>query len=149
MLTCSCSIDSSEIGATLVRSPGCAPRPKEVLKYEPSTVMLLRRLSWPAKELPDACGVRRVRSPMRPVIVGSNAISERLTDVAAPVRAELKTVSDCAVTVTVSCTEIERTVIGRSVATPRLTCTSDCVNGSKGAGPAPGKREVTGWGPPA
>ena len=43
---------------------------------------------------------------MRPLIVGSSAISARLTDVAAPVRAELNTVSDCAVTVTVSCTEI-------------------------------------------
>ena len=39
-------------------------------------------------------------------IVGSVAISSRLTDVAAPVRAELKIVSDTAVTVTVSCTAI-------------------------------------------
>ena len=43
---------------------------------------------------------------MRPDTVGSVAISSRLTEVAAPVRAELKTVSDCAVTVTVSCTAI-------------------------------------------
>ena len=32
MLTCTCSIASSEIGATLVRSPGCRPRPNELLK---------------------------------------------------------------------------------------------------------------------
>ena len=63
-------------------------------------------------------------SLMRPETVGSVAISSRLTEVAAPVRAELNTVSDCAVTVTVSCTEMARTVIGRSVATPRLTMTS-------------------------
>jgi hypothetical protein len=93
--------------------------------------------------LPDACGVRRVRSPMRPVMVGSSAISERLTEVAAPVRAELNTVSDCAVTVMVSCTEIDRTVMGKSVATPRLTCTSVCVNGSKAALPDPVKATVT------
>ena len=37
-------------------------------------MMLLRRLSWPAKSrLPLACGVRRVMSPMRPVNVGSVA----------------------------------------------------------------------------
>src|SRR5262245_39927353 len=143
MLTCSCSIDSSEIGATFVRSPGAEPRPNELLKYEPSTVMLFRRLSCPANELPDACGLRRVRSPMRPLIVGSSAVSEPLTEAAAPVRAELNTVSDCAVTVMVSCTEIDRTVIGKSVATPRLTCTSACVNGSKAAVPDPVNATVT------
>ncbi len=31
-LTCTCSIASSEIGATPVRSPGCPPRPNELLK---------------------------------------------------------------------------------------------------------------------
>ena len=71
MLTCTCSSDSSEIGATLVRSPGCEPRPKELLKYEPSTVMLLSRLSWPANEVPLACGVSRVTDSNRPEIVGS------------------------------------------------------------------------------
>ena len=70
-------------------------------------------------------------------------MSARLTDVDAPVRAELNTVSDCAVTVMVSCTEIERTVIGRSVAIPRLICTSACVNGSNAAVPAPVNATVT------
>ena len=46
-LTCTCSIASSEIGATPVRSPGWPARPNELLKYEPSTVMLFARLSWP------------------------------------------------------------------------------------------------------
>ena len=32
MLTCTCSIDSSEIGATLVRSPGAEPSPNALLK---------------------------------------------------------------------------------------------------------------------
>ena len=47
-LTCTCSIASSEIGATPVRSPippVVTPRPNELLKYEPSTVTLFARLS--------------------------------------------------------------------------------------------------------
>ena len=71
-LTCTCSIASSEIGATPVRSPMppvVAPRPNELLKYEPSTVMLFVRLSWPANvPMPPYCGVSRVMSVMRPVI---------------------------------------------------------------------------------
>lgn len=51
--------------------------------------------------------------------------------VAAPVRVELKTSDVDAVTVTVSVTAMERTVIGTSVATPRLTVTLSCVSGSK------------------
>ena len=59
-LTWICSIACGEIGATPVRSPGVLPRPNELLKYEPSTVMLFMRLSWPANDSPLACGVRRV-----------------------------------------------------------------------------------------
>ncbi len=64
--------------------------------------MLCWRLSWPANELPVACGVMRVMSLMRPEIVGKSAMSTRLTDVAAPVLEELNTGSACAVTVTFS-----------------------------------------------
>ena len=96
-LTCTCSIASSEIGATPVRSPGWPPRPNELLKYEPSTVMLFIRLSWPANvPLPPYCGVRRVMSLMRPETVGSTSSSSRVTDVAAPVRVELNTGLDFA-----------------------------------------------------
>ena len=94
-LTCTCSIASSEIGATPVRSPMppvVTPRPNELLKYEPSTVTLFARLSWPANvPLPPYCGVRRVMSVMRPETVGSDARSSRRTAVAAPVRFELNT----------------------------------------------------------
>ena len=85
-LTCTCSIASSEIGATPVRSPGWPPSPNELLKYEPSTVMLFIRLSWPAKvPEPPYSGERRAMSLMRPEIVGSVASSSRSTAVAAPV----------------------------------------------------------------
>ncbi len=94
--------------------------------------MLLRRLSWPAKEpLAPACGVKRVMSPMRPVSVGRVAMSTRLTAVAAPVRLELKTGSTVAETVTVSCTAMARTRKVRSIPIPSVTCTSSCVCGSK------------------
>src|SRR5712692_1351418 len=104
--TCTCSIASSEIGATPVRSPMApvvTPRPNELLKYEPATVTLFARLSWPAK-VPDPpyCGVRRVMSVMRPEIVGRLARSSRMTAVAAPVCDVLKTGSLVPTTVMVS-----------------------------------------------
>ena len=82
-------------------------------------------------------------SPMRPPTVGSVASVSRDSAVAAPVRVELKTVSDCAVTVTVSVTVMGRTVMGRSVATPRFTITSSRVSGAKAAAPVPVKATVT------
>ena len=124
MLTCTCSIASIEIGATPVRSPGWPPRPNELLKAAPLTVMLFMRLSAPPNELaPEVCGVRRVKSLIRPRTVGSVASVSRLTAVAAPVRAELNTALDSAVTVTVSVTEIGLTSMLRSVETPRLIST--------------------------
>ena len=89
MLTWIASIASSEIGATPVRSPGWPARPNELLKYAPSTMMLFRRLSTPAKDDPLACGVRRVKSSMRREIVGSCSSACRGTVVAAPVRVVL------------------------------------------------------------
>src|SRR5215510_6525807 len=116
--TCTCSIASSEIGATPVRSPMppvVTPSPNELLKYEPSTVMLLARLSWPAKlPEPPYCGVRRVMSVMRPEIVGSAARSSRITAVAAPVWVELNTGSLCPTTVIVSETAATFSVNSRS-----------------------------------
>ena len=85
-----------------------------MLKDEPSTVMLFIRLSAPAKLLPLDCGVRRVTSLILPFSVGMRAISARPTDVAAPVRLELKTGSTLAVTVTSSCTAMAVTVNDRS-----------------------------------
>ena len=143
-------MDSSEIGATPVRPPGWpSPRPNGLLKYDPSMVMLFCRLSWPAKEVPLAWGVSRVMSLTLPEMVGSNPISTRATDVAAPVRLELKTGSICPVTVTVSCTAIGRTMNARSVAMPRLTWTSSCVSGAKAVPPPPPLNViVTEYGPP-
>ena len=43
--------------------------------------MLLRRLSWPANDVPLACGVSRVIDSSRPEMVGSVAMSSRPTDV--------------------------------------------------------------------
>ena len=88
---------SSGMGATPVRPPGWPARPKELLKYDPSTVMLFSRLSCPANDVPDACGVRRVKSPMVREIVGSVWMASRLTLVAAPVRVALT--APCPVTV--------------------------------------------------
>src|SRR5436190_2802509 len=90
-----CSIAASEIGATFVRSPGPPPRPNELFRYEPSTVMLLKRPSVPAIEQPvesvqpPEYGLRRVTDSSRPEIVGSEASAWRLTCVDAPVRSEL------------------------------------------------------------
>jgi hypothetical protein len=71
--------------------------------------MLFRRLSWPANELPLACGVRRVKSLIRPLIVGRLAKSLRVTCVAAPVRLEPNTGSVSPVTVTDSWIAMART----------------------------------------
>ena len=120
---------------TPVRSPGWPPRPKELLKYEPSTVMLLSRLSWPTKEPPNAppvyCGLRRAKSLMRSRTVGSVCSASRFTVVAAPVRAELKTSEVWAVTVTSSVRAAWPRVSSRSASTPRLTTTSFRVCGWK------------------
>ena len=64
--------------------------------------MLFSRLSWPAND--SAAGLRRQADidSSRPEIVGSVASVSRLSVVAAPVRSELNTGSDCAVTVTSS-----------------------------------------------
>ena len=120
--TCTWSIASSEIGATPVRSPMppvVTPRPNELLKYEPSTVTLFARLSWPAK-VPDPpyCGVRRVMSVMRPVIVGRVARSSRMTAVAAPVCDELNTGSLVPTTVIVSAIVATFSENSTSCATP-------------------------------
>src|SRR3989454_2246670 len=95
---------SSETGATPVRSPGCPASPNELLKYEPSIVVLLNRLSWPANENPNDMGlywgVRRRRSSTRRLMVGRWAICAVAMVVAAPVRSELNTGLLVAVTVT-------------------------------------------------
>ena len=84
--------------------------------------MLLARLSWPANvPLPPYCGVRRVMSVMRPLIVGSVARSSRVTAVAAPVRPELNTGSLWPTTVIVSETLATFSEKSRSWVTPRLT----------------------------
>jgi hypothetical protein len=54
MFTCNSSIASKLIGATPVRPPGEPAKPKELLKIEPSMVILFNLLSWPPKELPFA-----------------------------------------------------------------------------------------------
>jgi hypothetical protein len=72
-LTCTCSMASSEIGATPVRSPGWPPRPNELLKYDPSIVMLFMRLSWrrPSRRWRAPCG----RSIERFDVVGIAMVS--------------------------------------------------------------------------
>ena len=110
--------------------------------------MLFCRLSWPANDRPVACGVNRVRSAMFPDTVGIVAMSDRLTDVDAPVREELNTGSTCAVTVISSCTAIGCTENRRSVPTPRLTMMSTCVSGVNAVPPAPTYATVTLYGPP-
>src|SRR5437762_13666280 len=92
------------MGVTPVRSPGCPASPNELLKYEPSMVMLLKRLSWPANENPKDIGlywgVSRRRSSTRRVMVGKWPICAVEMVVAAPVRSELNTELVVAVTVT-------------------------------------------------
>ena len=95
-----------------------------MLKYEPSTVMLFIRLSWPAKvPAPPYCGDRRAMSLILPETVGSVASSSRSTAVAAPVCVELNTGSLRPTTVTVSAIVATFSLNSRSVAVPRLTVT--------------------------
>ena len=77
------------IGDTPVRAPGCEPRPNELLKYDPSSVTLFRRLSWPANDEPTDCGVRRVKSVIVRPIVGNAAMTSFVIVVDAPVACEL------------------------------------------------------------
>ena len=80
-LTWTCSITSSDTGATPVRSPTppvVVCRPNEPLKCEPSIVMLLARLSCRQScRCRHAAGLNRVMSVRRPEIVGSVARSSR------------------------------------------------------------------------
>ncbi len=96
-LTSTCESASIETAETPVRSPGCPARPNELLKYEPSIVMLFSRLFWPAKLNPRLfglyCGVSRSMSSTRRLIVGSAASWVCGTAVAAPVRSELNVAS--------------------------------------------------------
>ena len=141
--TCTCSIAWSEIGATPDLSPGVLPSPNELLKYEPSTWMLLSRESCPAKDIrPPDCGVSRVTFSRRPLMFGRFDKSERLMVVAAPVRFDENTGSVWPVTVTCSETAMVFTSIARSVATPRLTVTFSIVFGAK-AVPWPTKLTLT------
>ena len=83
------------------------------------------RLSAPAKDPPPPYwGVSLVNESRRFDSVGSVASVSREMAVAAPVRAELNTASDCATTVTSSVTASVRSVSVRSLVTPRLTNTS-------------------------
>jgi len=132
------------MGATLVRSPGEPASPNELLKYDPSTVMLLRRSSAPPKRMPPLdCGVKRTNESRRLLIVGSVMIASRLTAVEAPVRAELKIGLTSADTVTTSSTATVISLSTRSVATPRLMNTSLVA-----AGWNPLSEAVTVYGPP-
>src|SRR2546422_292357 len=94
MFTWTCSSASNEMGVTPVRSPGWPARPNELLKYDPSIVMLFSRLSCPANENPNDiglyCGVSRSRSSTLRLIVGRCASCCVETVVAAPVRWLLK-----------------------------------------------------------
>src|SRR5437763_16302488 len=105
------------MGVTPVRSPGCPASPNELLKYEPSMVMLLKRLSWPANENPKDIGlywgVSRRRSSTRRVMVGKWPICAVEMVVAAPVRSELNTELVLAVTVTGSGLKPGRLSAGR------------------------------------
>src|SRR2546426_591066 len=120
--TWSCSRASSETGATPVRSPGCPASPNELLKYEPSIVMLLSRLSWPANEKPKDIGlywgVSRRRSSTRRLMVGRWAICVVEMVVAAPVRSALNTGLLVAVTMTGSNSTLARPSTKRRSAVP-------------------------------
>src|SRR5260370_1357642 len=144
------------MGATLVRSPGCPASPNELLKYEPSTVMLFRRLPWPANENPvppegatepGSCmywGESRRRSSTRRVIVGRWAISFVPTVVAAPVRSELNTGLVVAVTMIGSSSRLAaRSTNRRSAVPPSVRLTWSCTSWRYPTTPA-----VTRYGPP-
>ena len=96
----------SEIGATFVLSPGWPASPNELLKADPSTLMLFMRPSWPASvqpvdsEQPPNWGVSRTIDSNFPVIVGRVASASLLTVVAAPVLEEFMILSTPAAPVT-------------------------------------------------
>ena len=76
------------MGETPVLPPGLEPdpNPKELLKYEPSTVMLFNLESCPAKDCPLDCGDNRVKSLILLEIVGSLFKALLSIEVLAPVR---------------------------------------------------------------
>ena len=98
-------------------------------------MMLLSRLSCPTNPPPNGppeyCGLSRAKSLIRSEMVGRFWMTSRLMAVAAPVRAELNTSDDEAVTVTSSVRAAWPRVSTRSLATPRLTTTSFTVCGWK------------------
>ncbi len=144
MFTWICSIAESEIGATPVRSPGVPASPNELLKYEPSTVMLFSRLSWPANDMPPPdWGVSRVTEDIDWEIVGSVARVSRLSVVAAPVLFEPNTGSEVPTTVTSSEAVTAFRLSTRSVATPRFRNTPSSVWGWN-----PCSSALTVYGPP-
>ena len=109
------------IGDTPVRAPGCEPSPNELLKNEPSSVMLFNRLSCPANDEPLDWGVRRVKSVIVRPMVGKAAIASFGMVVDAPVMRELS-----APPVAVTCTPVNvtATVLSSkltSVDEPRVT----------------------------
>src|SRR5437867_7121082 len=146
--TWSCSSAASETGATPVRSPGWPASPNELLKYEPSMVMLLNRLSWPANENPKDIGlywgVSRRRSSTRRLMVGRWVICVEEIVVAAPVRPELNTELFVAATVTgsnsiLACASTNR----RSAVTPNVNWIWPCTSRRW-----PTTATVTRYGPP-
>src|SRR5205823_14845687 len=113
------------MGVTPVRPPGFPASPNELLKYEPSMVMLLKRLSWPANENPKDIGlywgVSRRRSSTRRVMVGKWPICAVEMDVAAPVLPDRNTELVVAVTVTGYGPTVDRASANRrAVVTPHL-----------------------------
>ena len=90
-------------------------------------MMLFSRLSWPTNDPPNGppvyCGVRRAKSLIRSDIVGRVCRASRLTVVAAPVRAALKTSEVDPVTVTSSVSAAAPRLSWRSASTPRFTTT--------------------------
>src|SRR2546426_1130486 len=129
MFTWTCSSASNEMGVTPVRSPGWPARPNELLKYDPSIVMLFSRLSCPANESPNDiglyCGVSRSRSSTRRLIVGRCASCCVETVVAAPVRWLLKMepAADVSIVTGSSCTVACARRNCRSLVTPSVTVT--------------------------
>ena len=138
---------SSGIGATPVRPPGWpVPSPKELLNDAPSSVVLLKRESCPANDVPldDACGVRRVKSGIVRLIVGSVPSAARGTSVAAPVRAAVSGPGAAPSTVTAE----RRVATGLSATETSVRLPSSRVRSSRVSGAKPRARTVTRYGPP-
>ena len=131
--TCTCSTASNGTGSAFVWPPGAgSSRPNELLKYDPSSEMLLYSQLRPANaKFPSLRGSMRVKSRVLRFTDGRSDTCSGSTNVAAPVR-DASDSSRRALTCTpVSCVAARASMKSTRWVSPRATTTFSRVRGSK------------------